>query len=167
MLGKSLRRGNELFEGRLLDDFVLAASFAAAAIQILIEEGSDIEFVEGIGRLCLRHFLSLGLDEGFFAVIFAGGPSLVSSSSIGIGDHFLRDHLAQFQTVQRQHADHLHQARRQNLLLGDLEMKFGLEPAHKLSSGGNYRRDRRAGLPDRRSTPPASRRERSCRSCTM
>ena len=46
---------------------------AAAAVQILVEEGGDIEFVEGIGGLGLRDFFGFGLQEGFVAVILLGG----------------------------------------------------------------------------------------------
>ena len=46
-------------------------------------------------------------------------------------DHLLIDHLPQFETVERQHADHLNQTRSKDLLLGHAEMKFWCQPIHK------------------------------------
>ena len=80
VFGQALRRGDEFFERRLLDDFVLAAAFAAAAVQILVEEGGDVEFVEGIGGFGLRHFFRFRLDEGLFAVILLRDRSSPRSS---------------------------------------------------------------------------------------
>ncbi len=71
MLRQALRRGNKFVEGRLFDDFVLAATLAAATVEILVEKRSDVELVEGVRRLGFRHFFRLGFDECFFAVIFA------------------------------------------------------------------------------------------------
>ena len=85
MVGQALRRGDKFFERRLFDHFVLAAAVSAAAIQILVEEGGDVEFVERIGGLGLRNFFGFGFDEGLFAVILARrGLSSVISSSIGL-----------------------------------------------------------------------------------
>ena len=53
-----------------------------------------------------------------------------------VGDHLLVDHLAQFELVEREDADHLHQARRQDLLLRHLEIQAdsGLRSAHQTAS---------------------------------
>ena len=85
-----LRRRNEFLERRLLDDLVLAAALLAAAIEVLIEKRGDVEFVEGIGRLGLRYFFGLRLDEGLFAVILLGDRGLVGQLlEHRIGDHLL------------------------------------------------------------------------------
>jgi hypothetical protein len=41
-----------------------------------------------------------------------------------IRDHLLIDHLAKLETIEREHAHHLHQAGRQNLALGHLQVEF-------------------------------------------
>ena len=113
---------------------MLAASLPAAAVQVLVEKGSDVELIKRVGRLGLRNFFRLGLDEGFFAVILLGylAVSSVSSSSIGLATISWVIISRKFQAVERQDAHHLHQARRQNLLLRNLEMKFWLEPTHEV-----------------------------------
>ncbi len=89
----------------------------AAGVQILIEEAADIELVKGIQLLFLGNFFSFILEEGFVAVVVGGSRFFAQLFQHRIGHHLGVDHLPQLQAVQRQHADHLHQARRQYLLL--------------------------------------------------
>ena len=96
----------------------------AAGIEILIEEGADVEFVEGIGLGLLGNFFGFGFQEGFVAVVVGLRRLFALLFQDGIRDHLLVDHLAELEAIEREHAHHLHQARRQNLPLRHLEIEF-------------------------------------------
>src|SRR5579885_1776004 len=131
MVGESGRRGQELLKrGPLGDLAFLGLASVPARVQVLIEKTSNVEFIERIGRLRFRHLLRFVLQEILVAVIVGGGRLFAQFFQDRIRHHLLIDHLAQFQAVQRQHADHLHQAGRQNLLLRNLEVKFESLPGH-------------------------------------
>ncbi len=120
MFGKALRRGKKLVKRRPLDDFLLAAlRIAAAAIEILVEEGSDIEILKGADGLGGGKFFGFRFQEGFRAVIFRGDALFGQFLQHRVLNHLLIDHLAEFEAIQGQHAHHLNQARGEDLLLRD------------------------------------------------
>ena len=128
MIGKVLRRREEFLERRALEIFAFAITVvtAAAGVQVLAEKRSYIELVEGIGRFRLRNLFRFFLDERFVRVIVRAQLFFGQLFEHGIGHHLLRDHLAQLQAVQRQHTDHLHQARREDLLLRHAQVQLRL-----------------------------------------
>ena len=131
MFGKTLGRGKKLFERWALIDFALATVFiASAAAQILVEKGGHIEFSKRAGGFDLGNFFSLGFQEGFGAVILGDHRVIRQFFQHRVFDHFLVDHLTQFETIQRENAHHLNQARREDLLLRDPEVKFWRQPVH-------------------------------------
>src|SRR5438034_4789672 len=115
----------ELLKGRPLGNFALLGLPAVTAgIQVLVKEGSDIEFVKGIGFGLLWNFFGFRFQEGLIAVIVGLGGFLVLLFKDRIGNHLLVDHFAQLEAIQRQDAHHLYQAWRQNLFLRDAEIEL-------------------------------------------
>ncbi len=118
MVGKAAGRGEKLFEGRALGDFsFLGLAAVTAGIKVLVEKTTDIKLVEGIGFRLLGNFFGFGFEEGFVAVVVALSGFFAEFLEDGVGDHLLVDHLAEFETVQREDAHHLNEAWRENLLL--------------------------------------------------
>ena len=129
-----LWRGKKLFEGGPLGNFAfLGLAAVSAGIQVLVEETADVKLVEGIGFGLFRNFFGLRLEEGFVAVVVRLGGLFALLFQDGVCDHLLVDHFAQFEPVQRQNADHLDEAGRQNLLLGNSEVEFESLPGHGCS----------------------------------
>ena len=125
MLGQPRGRGQKLFKRRPLADFpLLRLPAVTAGIQILIKESPDVELVKRIRLRFLRNLLRFIADEIFVAVIVRRGGFFALFFQDRVLNHLLIDHFPKFQPVQRQHADHLHQARRQNLLLRHLQIEF-------------------------------------------
>jgi hypothetical protein len=121
VIGETLRRRKELIERRLFDFLAFAVrNPLGAGIQVLCEERPEIEFVKRVCGGYFRNFFSFLLEEGFVGITF-GCDSVVFGGFVehGIGHNLLIDHFPQFQTVQRQHADHLHQAWCEYLFLSD------------------------------------------------
>jgi len=130
-----------------LIDFALAAVFIASALpKYWFEKRGDIEFSKRAGGFDLRNFFSLGFQEGFGAVILVTTGSSDNSSSTGFFDHFLVDHLTQFETISAPERSPFEPARREDLLLREPEVKFWRQPVHGVSSTGNDRRDTLGGL---------------------
>ena len=131
VIGQAGRRGEELVERRLLDFFVFAARGAlGAGVEVLREEGAEIEFVERIGGRRFGNLFRFFLQEGFVGIAVGGDAVFGQLFENRVLHDLLIDHLPQLETIQRQHADHLDEARRQNLLLRQPEMQFGCEPVH-------------------------------------
>ena len=131
MIGKAGRGGKKLLERWALGNFAfLRLAAVAAGIEILIEEGADIEFVEGIRFRLLGNFFGFGFEEGFVGVVVGLRRLFALLFEDGIGDHLLVDHLAQLETIEREDAHHLDQTRRQNLLLRHLQIQFESLPGH-------------------------------------
>ncbi len=131
MIGQPGGRRQKLLERRPLGNFALLRLPAiAAGIQVLVEESADVEFIKGIGLGLFGDFFGFRFQEGFVAVIVGLRGLFAELFEDGIGDHLLVDHLAQFETIQRQDAHHLHQAGRQNLLLRNLQIQFEPLPCH-------------------------------------
>ena len=106
---------------------MLAVTVPSPAIQILVEKGIYVELIKGIRRLGLGNLFRFGFEKGFFGVILLGHLGFFSQLfQHRVGDHLLIDHFAKLQPVQSQHADHLNQARCQNLLLCNFEVELGL-----------------------------------------
>ena len=103
---------------------------ASAAAQILVEKGGDVEFVKGVGGFSLGNFFGFRFQEGFVAVILGDDRVIGQFFQHRVFDHLLVDHLPEFETIERQHAHHLNQTRRKDLLLRDPEVKFWLQPVH-------------------------------------
>ena len=72
------------------------------------------------------NFFGFRFQESFVAVVFAGDRVIGQFFQHRVFDHFLIDHFPEFETIERQHAHHLDQTRRKDLLLGDPEVKFWL-----------------------------------------
>ena len=118
VVGKALRGREKFLKRGLFRFFALAACRALGArIEVLIEERAEIEFVERIRGGSFGNFLDFLLQKRFVGIAVLGGSFFCGFLENGIGHDLLIDHLPQLETVQRQHADHLHEARRQNLLL--------------------------------------------------
>src|SRR5579859_275083 len=131
MFGQPGRRGEELFEGWPFGYFaLLRLATISACIQILVEESTDIKFVEWIGLRLFGDFFCFYFEEIFVAVIVGLSGLLALLFEDRILNHLLVDHLFKFEAVQRQHADHLNEAGRQNLFLRDLEIEFESLPSH-------------------------------------
>ena len=64
------------------------------------------------------------------AVALAGQAVLADFLQHRVLHQLLLDHLAQLEAVELEQADHLHQARGEDLLLRHLELEFGIEAAH-------------------------------------
>ena len=139
MVGQILRGRKELIEGRTLNVFAFAAGGAlGSGIEILRKEGAKIEFIEGIGFGLLRNFFDFFLEKGLVGIaILRRRVAFGHFIENRVRHDLLIDHLPQFQAVQRQHADHLNEPRRQNLLLRDAETQFGCEPVHSLQFNRN------------------------------
>ena len=98
-------------------------------IEILREERAKIDFVEGIFFLggCRLLFLD-GNGAVALHLLFAGrnfieqGDRVVQFLKYRVLRQLGRDHVRQLKLVERQDADHLHEPRSQNLLLGNLEV---------------------------------------------
>ena len=90
----------------------------------MIEEAADVELVKGIGLGLFRNLFGFRFQKGFVAVVVGLRGLFALLFQDRIGDHLLVDHLAQFQTIEREHADHLHQTWRQNLPLRHLQIQF-------------------------------------------
>jgi hypothetical protein len=108
-----------------------AGGAVRARIEVLREERPEIEFVEGIGRFFLGNFFHFFLQKRFIRVAVWSGRFLRHFIEDGIRHNLLVDHLPQLQPVQRQHADHLHETRREDLLLRDAKIQFGCKPVHR------------------------------------
>ena len=135
VIGQARRRGEELVERRFLDFLVLAARGALRArVEVLPEERTEIEFIKWVGCGSFRNFFRFLFEERFVGVAVGGDAILGQLFQNRIRHDLLIDHLSKLETVQRQHADHLDEARRQNLLLRQPEMQFGCEPVHGVSS---------------------------------
>ena len=119
------REDKKFFERWAFGDFALDRLAAiAAGIEILIEEGADVEFVEVIGLGLFGNFFGFGFQEIFVGVIVGLRRLFALLFENGVRDHLLIDHLAKLETIEREHAHHLHQAWRQNLTLRHLEIEF-------------------------------------------
>ena len=130
MVGKTCRRGKELVKRRLFDIFAFAARGALRpGVEILREERTKIEFIEGIGRFRLGNFFGFFLKERFVRVAFSHGALFLLFED-GVRHDLLIDHLAQLEAIQRENAYHLDEARRQNLFLSEAEIEFRCKPVH-------------------------------------
>ena len=77
---------------------------------------------KGLAAAVFGNFFGFLLEEGFVGVTIGGGRAFFGDFvEDRVGHDLLIDHLAQLEAVQREHADHLHQTRRENLLLGHAE----------------------------------------------
>ncbi len=125
---------------RLLDVFHLSLA-AIAGIEILLEERAKIDFFEGI-------LLFFGRDGIFFrrghrshAVAFFFLPTDIVEQGDGVFqffenrilDHLGVDHVLELKLVEREHGDHLDEARRQNLPLRQLDVQFVLKKNHTIA----------------------------------
>jgi len=134
MIAETARRRKKLLERRPLGDFAfLRLAAVATRIEILVEECADVEFVERIRFWLFRHFLGFGFQEGFVAVVVGLRRLFAELFENRVGYHLLVDHFAEFETVQGEDADHLDQARRQNLLLRNFQVEFESLPSHRSS----------------------------------
>ena len=118
MVGQALRGREKFLKRGLFRFFALAACRPLRArIEVLVEERAEIEFVERIRSGSFGKFLDFLLQKRFVGVAVLGGSFFRCFFENGIRHDLLIDHFPQLETVQRQHADHLHEPRRQNLLL--------------------------------------------------
>ena len=129
VIGQGAGLGKEIFKRGLVALFK-AVGGAKTGIEIILEIGAEVNLVERItlvalclgcglfdASLALRFFLCQVVDEG---------NALFQLLQHRILNDFGVDQLFQLQLVERQHADHLHQARRQNLPLRNLQTELWL-----------------------------------------
>ena len=105
---------------------------AEAGIEVVLKIRPKIDFVEGIGLLLRLGLGGTHLDGAVVLDLLAG--DVVEQRNIlfhlfedGILGDLGVDHLLQLKLVQRQHADHLHEARRQYLPLRYFQAQLGLK----------------------------------------
>ena len=136
MVGEGVRLGEEILEGGLVGGFE-AAWAAKAGVQIVLEVGAEVDLREGIfflfgcldgGRDLFHRALSLGLAS---LHVVEQGNALLNLFEDRVLRHLRLDHLLQLKLIQRQHADHLHEARGQYLALSHFEAQLGLEKRHR------------------------------------
>src|SRR5690348_3082964 len=131
MIREATRRGEKFFERGPFGNFsFLGLAAVAAGVQIFIEKTADIELVERIGFRLFRDFFGFRFKEGFVAVVVGLSGFFAELFEDWIGDHLLVDHLAEFEAVERENADHLDKAGRQNLLLRHSKIEFKSLPSH-------------------------------------
>ncbi len=134
VVGQRGGRREEILNRGFLDLLVVVRR-AETGIQIILEIGPKVDLVEGVFLFGLGFGDRLGFDRPV-AILFCAGDVVEEGNGLVhllqnrvLGDLRL-DHLLQLQLVQRQNADHLHQSRRQNLALRDLETEFWLKKYH-------------------------------------
>ncbi len=116
-------------DGRSISSISLAA--AIAGIEIFLKERAKINFFEGIFLFFRGNRVFFGRDP--FAIFFLAGGVIEQGNGVfqllqnRILHHLGGDHVAQLKLVEREHADHLHEARREDLPLRDFQMELGLE----------------------------------------
>ena len=119
------RRGEEILNRGLLD-FLVIVGGAEAGVEVILEIGAEVDFVEGIFLFFVAFGDGLRFD-GAVAVFFCARDIVEQRNVLfhlfenGILGDLGLDHFLQLQLVQRQHADHLHQPGRQDLTLRDLQ----------------------------------------------
>ncbi len=124
MIGEGAGLGKEILKRRLVG-LLKTVGRAEAGIQIILKVGAKVYFVERVTLVALR----LGRDLFYAALalrLFQGdvideGNTLFQLFQHRILNNLGVDQLFQLQLVERQHADHLHQARRQNLTLRNFQ----------------------------------------------
>src|SRR6267378_965630 len=134
MVAQIPRLRQEVLKRRLLDLFHFSRA-AIAGIEIVLEERTKIYFLERIfllvrdrrtlfrGRLGGQPvaFLLLASD------IVEQGDGIFQLFKDRILDHLGIDHVLELKLVEREHGDHLHETRRQNLPLGQLDVQLVLK----------------------------------------
>ena len=95
---------------------------------MLLKIGAEIPFFNQVVLVPVADFHTRRGFARFFLLgplryLVERGGALGQFFENGVHDHLLVDHLAQLELVEREHADHLHQAGRQNLLLRHLEVQ--------------------------------------------
>ena len=130
--------GEKILEGRLFN--VLNRRRLVSGVQVVVEKRPEVDLLKGVffGAVLAVHGGRVGrLVRCDFLFDVHGGEVLGKLLQHRILDDLLVDHLAQFEPVQRQHADHLHQARRQNLLLRHPEIQpdpLLISSAHQIAN---------------------------------
>ena len=137
VIGQRHRRGEEILNRGLLD-FLVIVGGAEAGVEVILEIGAEVDFVEGVFLFFLAFGDGLGFD-GAVAVFFCARDIVEQRNVLfqllenGILGDLGLDHLLQLQLVQGEHADHLHQPGRQDLALCDLKAEFWLKKYHSSS----------------------------------
>jgi hypothetical protein len=143
MVGKGIRLGEEVLKGRFFA-LLEAVRGPEAGVEVVLEVGPEIDLREGVFFLfwCLD-----GSGDLFHRPIplrlaslhvVEEGNALLDLIEDRILRHLGLDHLLQLQLIQRQHADHLHEARGQYLSLSHFEAQLGLKKCHCHQSIGRY-----------------------------
>ena len=118
-------------EGRSISSRSLLPARSEPASRYWVKKVPKSNSSKGLAASVSGNFFGFFFEESFVGVAVGGGGALFGDFvEDGIGHDFLIDHLAQLQAIQRENADHLHEARRQNLLLRHAQAEFGCEPVH-------------------------------------
>ena len=135
MIGQIARLGKEILKRRTIGAFKILRT-AKSRIEIILKIRAEIDLLKrvlllaGLFSRCERRLLR---SLRALAICLASG-NLVEQRNAGF--EFLQnrvfndlriDHLSELELVQRKHADHLHEPRREDLLLRDLEIEFVLK----------------------------------------
>ncbi len=139
MVGQIARLGQEVLERRLLD-FLHLARTAIARIEILLEERAEVDLLEGVLLFGRRDgiFFRGGLGGNAVALFFLApnvvqhGDGVFQFLKDRVLDHLGVDHVLELKLVEREHRDHLHEARRKDLPLRKLYVQFVLKKNHDL-----------------------------------
>ena len=150
VVGQARRLGQEILEGRLLDHFPVVGvngqrileeegfertlfdrilfRGARRGVEVFLEVAAKIHLLERVVLVAVPIVRVSRRHAGPFLFGLRGhlverGDAFRQLFEDGIGDHLLVDHLAQLELVEREHTDHLHQARCQNLLLSHPEVQ--------------------------------------------
>src|ERR1700734_828721 len=138
MIGESGRLRKKIFKRGTLVLFVFGLG-AEAGIEIVLKVRAEIDLIEWVAFRGRRFRGSrLKMLQPFFA-LFAleaaayfvqSGDGLVDLLENRVFDHLRVDHLLEFELVERQHAHHLHESRREDLTLRHLEIQSWLQKRH-------------------------------------
>ena len=137
MIAQVPRLRQEVLERRLLDLFHFSRA-AIPGIQIILEERAKIYLLERI-LLLIRDCRTLfrgrlgGQPVAFFLLasdIIEQRNGIFQLFEHRVLDHLGIDHVLELELVEREHGDHLHETRRQNLSLGQLDVQLVLKKHH-------------------------------------
>ena len=136
MVGQLLRDGKKVLERRLVVVRLEVVAGSIAGVEIILEIRAEVDLFERVPffRRVLSHghfFLCRALPLRIPArYVVQQRDMFFYFFQHWIFNDFRVDHLLQLELVQRQHADHLHQARREYLPLRNFEAQLWLKKRH-------------------------------------
>ena len=131
VVGQRARLGEEVFERGRFDGLEVVAG-AVAGVEVVLKIRPEVDFFEGIGLLFRFGFGGTHLDGAVVLDFLAGDvveqrDILLDLLEDGVLGDLGVDHFLQLKLVERQDADHLHEAGRQYLALSYSQAQLGLK----------------------------------------